>query len=144
MDFVPKSRLFPAWSVREPPLCLKCGCHIPKCTFDPVPQSFEDALRDKFLIPWDTQVAEEYITTNNPYHVAMPLLAEPSDRIQDASALGSGDHTDSIGKLHDYSVPVVERYGIKTFGVNCLRLDLAGEPPRYLVQVFTTEEDTGR
>ena len=74
----------------------------------------------------------------------MPLLAEPSDRIQDASALGSGDHTDSIGKLRDYSVPVVERHGIKTFGVNCLRLDLAGEPPRYLVQVFTTEEDTGR
>jgi len=43
-----------------------------KCTFDSVPQSFEDALRDKFFIPWDTQVAEEYITANNPYHVTFP------------------------------------------------------------------------
>ena len=48
---------------------------------------------------------------------------------------------DSTGKLHDYSVPVFERHGIKTFGVNCLRLDLVGKPPCYLVQAFTTEED---
>lgn len=41
-------------------------------------------------------------------------------------------------------MPVFERHNIKMFGVNCLRLDLAGKPPRYLVQVLTTEEDTGQ
>jgi hypothetical protein len=51
---------------------------------------------------------------------------------------------DSVSKLHDYSVPVFERYGIKTFSMNCLRLDLAGKPRRYLVQVFTAEEDISR
>jgi hypothetical protein len=57
------------------------GCHIPKCTFDPVLQSFQHALRDKFLIPWDTQVAEESIIANNLYYVAFPLPPEASDRI---------------------------------------------------------------
>ena len=30
----------------------------------------------------NTHVAEEYINTNNPYHVAIPLPAKPSDRLQ--------------------------------------------------------------
>lgn len=99
-------------------------------------------LRDKFLIPWDTQVAEEYIITYNPYHVAFPHRLRHLTGYGDASALGSGDHTDSIGKLHESSVLVFDRHGIKTFGVSSPCPDLPGELPRYLVQAFTTEEDT--
>ena len=58
----------------------------------------------------------------------------------DASALGSGDHTDGIGKLHEDSVLVFERHSLETFGVNSLCRDLAGEPPRSLVQAFAQKK----
>jgi hypothetical protein len=97
-------------------------------------------LRDKFLIPWDRQVAEEYIIAYNPYHVAFPNRLGRLTKYRDASALGSGDHADGIGKLHEDSVLVFERHGLETFSVNSLCRDLARERPRSLVQAFAQKK----
>ena len=144
MNFALKSRLVLPGSVCVPPPCPECGCNIPKCTCDPVPQAFQDALRDKFLTPEDRQVAEEYRAEKDPYQAAFPYPPRHLTEYKEANALGFDDNVERVDKLSEYAVPVFERHCIKTFGINCMRLDLGGKPPRYLCQAYTQQEDTSR